>query len=37
MIIRHLLENTVGCNYFIGAGDGHATKENKYYVVESAS
>ncbi len=34
-IIRHLLENTVGCNYFIGAGDGHATRENKYYVVES--
>lgn len=34
-IIRHLLENTVGCNYFIGSGDGHATKENKYYVVES--
>lgn len=34
-IIRHLLENTVGCNYFIGAGDGHATKGNKYYVVES--
>lgn len=34
-IIRHLLENTVGCNYFIGAGDGHATKKNKYYVVES--
>ena len=34
-IIRHLLENTVGCNYFIGAGDGHASKENKYYVVES--
>ena len=34
-IVRHLLENTVGCNYFIGAGDGHATKDNKYYVVES--
>lgn len=34
-IIRHFLENTVGCNYFIGAGDGHATRENKYYVVES--
>ncbi len=34
-IIRHLLENTVGCSYFIGAGDGHATRENKYYVVES--
>ena len=34
-IIRHLLENTFGCNYFIGAGDGHATKDNKYFVVES--
>ena len=34
-IIRHLLENTLGCNYFIGAGDGHATKDNKYFVVES--
>ena len=34
-LIRHFLEETVGCNYFIGAGDGHATKENKYYVVES--
>lgn len=34
-LIRHLLERTVGCNYFIGAGDGMATKENKYFVVES--
>lgn len=34
-IIKHILENTVGCNYFIGAGDGYATKENNYYVVES--
>ena len=34
-IIKHLLENTLGCNYFIGAGDGHATKDNKYFVVES--
>lgn len=34
-LIRHLLENTVGCNYFIGAGDGHAEKENRYFVVES--
>ncbi len=34
-IIRHILENTLGCNYFIGAGDGKATKENKYFVVES--
>lgn len=34
-IIRHVLENTVGCNYFIGSGDGYAKKENKYFVVES--
>lgn len=34
-LIRHLLENTTGCNYFIGAGDGQATKDNKYFVVES--
>ena len=34
-MIRHLLEDTVGCNYFIGAGDGYATKDNEYFVVES--
>ena len=34
-LIRHFLEETIGCNYFIGAGDGYATKKNKYYVVES--
>ena len=34
-IIRHILEHSVGCNYFIGAGDGYATKDNKYFVVES--
>lgn len=34
-LIKHFLEETVGCNYFIGAGDGYATKKNKYYVVES--
>ena len=34
-MIKHILENTVGCNYFIGAGDGKATRDNKYYVVES--
>lgn len=34
-IIKHILENTVGTNYFIGAGDGMATKDNKYFVVES--
>lgn len=34
-IIRHILKDTVGCNYFIGAGDGMATRDNEYYVVES--
>jgi UDP-N-acetylmuramate--alanine ligase len=34
-LIRHFLDHTVGCNYFIGAGDGYASKKNKYFVVES--
>lgn len=34
-MIRHILENTIGCNYFIGAGDGHASLDNQYFVVES--
>ena len=34
-IIRHILENIVGTNYFIGSGDGYVNKRNKYFVVES--
>lgn len=34
-MIKHLLENTLGTNYFIGAGDGYATRNNEYFVVES--
>ena len=34
-LIKHVLEDNGGCNYFIGAGDGMATKDNEYYVVES--
>ena len=34
-LIRHILEDYGGCNYFIGAGDGYATEENTYFVVES--
>ncbi len=34
-LIRHVLEDNGGCNYFIGAGDGMAKRENEYYVVES--
>lgn len=34
-LIRHLLEDSKGCNYFIGAGDGYVSKENNYFVIES--
>ena len=34
-IIRHILETTIGCNYFVGSGDGSVTKKNKYFVIES--
>lgn len=34
-LIRHILEYAGGCNYFIGAGDGYASRENDYFVVES--
>lgn len=34
-LVKHILYNTVGCNYFIGAGDGKATLDNKYFVIES--
>lgn len=34
-MIKHILTNSIGCNYFIGAGDGYAAKENDYFVVES--
>ena len=33
-LIKHILEENGGCNYFIGAGDGFATSENDYFVVE---
>lgn len=34
-IIRHILENSIGCNYFVGSGDGKVSKDNKYFVIES--
>lgn len=34
-LIKHILWNTIGCNYFIGAGDGYAKKENDILVIES--
>ena len=34
-LIKHILYETVGCNYFIGAGDGYVSPDNEYFVVES--
>ena len=34
-LIRHILEESVGCNYFIGSGEGYVSPDNEYYVVES--
>ena len=34
-LIKHILINNGGCNYFIGAGDGYATPNNNFFVVES--
>ena len=34
-LIRHILEDYIGCNYFIGAGDGYVSPDNEYFVVES--
>lgn len=33
-LIRHILEESVGCNYFVGAGDGYVDRKNKYFVIE---
>ena len=35
LLISNVLENTIGCNYFVGSGDGYANRDNKYFVVES--
>ncbi|MBR4619185.1 MAG: UDP-N-acetylmuramate--L-alanine ligase [Bacilli bacterium] len=34
-MIRHILEGSIGCNYFIGAGDGYVNKNNSIFVIES--
>ncbi len=34
-LISHILNHTLGCNYFIGDGRGHAEKENSLFVLES--
>ena len=34
-MISHVVDHTIGCNYFIGDGRGHANKENELFVIES--
>lgn len=34
-MISYIIDNTIGCNYFIGDGRGHANKENELFVIES--
>ena len=34
-MISYIVNNTLGCNYFIGDGRGHANKENDLFVIES--
>ena len=35
LLISNIFNNVYGCNYFVGDGTGHATKDNKYFVIES--
>lgn len=35
LLISDILNNTLGCNYFVGDGTGHASKSNKLFVIES--
>lgn len=34
-MLSHIIDNIDGCNYLIGDGRGHATKDNKIFVLES--
>ena len=34
-LVKHIINNTIGCNYFIGAGDGSVSKDNRLFVIES--
>ena len=34
-LLKHLFENTTGCNYFIGDGTGHIDVKNRLLLIES--
>ncbi len=35
LMLSGIMNNTIGTNYFVGDGSGHATKENEHFVIES--
>lgn len=35
MLLSNIINNTLGCNYFVGDGTGYANKDNKIFVIES--
>ncbi len=35
LLLSDIFNNTVGCNYFVGDGTGHADRKNDYFVIES--
>lgn len=35
LLISHIINNTLGCNYFVGDGTGFAKQGNKIFVIES--
>ncbi len=35
LLISNIINNTLGCNYFVGDGTGHALADNKIFVLEA--
>lgn len=35
LLISHIIDNVLGCSYFVGDGTGYANKDNKIFVIES--
>ena len=35
LLISHIINNVMGCSYFVGDGTGHADKNDKIFVIES--
>ena len=35
LLISHIIDDVLGCSYFVGDGTGFANKDNKIFVIES--